>query len=220
MAKPDWIKVSPSSGKGIGRFNVTFAENTSTSARSGIVTVKTINGLTHEIQVSQAGKVSNFLQASGKFCEVGIPNSIFDWGAITLCVFVHLTSGTDIKAGYFTLEKDSTQSLSIGELSLNLEKTAVKEDDKISYISVFCNPGTEPWDTPFKYFHGKAEYMPTNCVFGTTNSSQTYPATFKQFNEYSWGFIFSTPIPVSGDTTFVYKGESDFPAVVLEVVRV
>lgn len=218
MAKPDWITVNPSLGKGKGSFNVTFAENTSTSARSGVVTVKTISGLTHEIQVSQAGKASNFLQASGKFCEVGISNSIFDWGAITLCVFVHLTSGTGIKAGYFTLKKDSTQSLSIGELSLNLEKTAVKEGDKIDYISVFCNPGTEPWSTPFNYFVGHAEYMPTNYVFGTTNSSQTYPATFKQFKKSHWGFIFSTPIPVLGDTTFVYKGESDFPAVVLNVV--
>ena len=57
MAKPDWITVNPSSGKGTGGFNVTFAENPSTSARSGVVTVKTISGLTHEIQVSQAEKV-------------------------------------------------------------------------------------------------------------------------------------------------------------------
>lgn len=56
MAKPNWITVNPSSGTGIGTFEITFAQNTSTSKRSGIVTVKTISGLTHEIQVTQAGK--------------------------------------------------------------------------------------------------------------------------------------------------------------------
>ena len=217
MAKPDWITVNPSSGKGIGSFNVTFAENTSTSARSGIVTVKTISGLTHEIQVSQAGKVSNFLQASGTFCEVGILNSTFDWNAITLCISVHLTSGTSIDAGYFILKRDSTQSVSIGDLSLNLEKTAVKEGDKIDYIAVYCKPGTKLGSPPFNYFVGNVEYMPTNYVFGTTNSSQTYPATFKQFEESHWGFIFSTPIPVSGDTTFVYKGGDDISRLTCKV---
>lgn len=52
MAKPNWITVNPSSGEGTGSFNVTCAENTSTSARSGVITVRTLGGLTHEIQVS------------------------------------------------------------------------------------------------------------------------------------------------------------------------
>ena len=58
MAKPNWITVNPSSGTGAGIFRITFAQNTSTSERSGIVTVKSIGGLTREIKVTQAGKVS------------------------------------------------------------------------------------------------------------------------------------------------------------------
>lgn len=58
MAKPDWITVNPSSGTGAGVFTITFAQNTSTSSRSGIVTVKSLSGLTHEIQVTQAGKAT------------------------------------------------------------------------------------------------------------------------------------------------------------------
>lgn len=58
MAKPNWITVNPSSGTGAGIFTITFAQNTSTSSRSGIVTVKSLSGLTHEIQVTQAGKAT------------------------------------------------------------------------------------------------------------------------------------------------------------------
>jgi hypothetical protein len=58
MAKPNWITVNPSSGTGARRFEITFAQNTSTSSRSGIVTVKSLSGLTHEIQVTQAGKAT------------------------------------------------------------------------------------------------------------------------------------------------------------------
>lgn len=58
MAKPKWITVNPSSGAGAGIFTITFAQNTSTSSRSGIVTVKSLSGLTHEIQVTQAGKAT------------------------------------------------------------------------------------------------------------------------------------------------------------------
>lgn len=59
MAKPDWISFSESSGEGSGNFSILVDKNDSTSARSGVVTVKTISGLTHEIQVSQAEKVAN-----------------------------------------------------------------------------------------------------------------------------------------------------------------
>lgn len=58
MAKPNWITVNHSSGTGAGIFTITFAQNTSTSSRSGIVTVKSLSGLTHEIQVTQAGKAT------------------------------------------------------------------------------------------------------------------------------------------------------------------
>lgn len=58
MAKPNWITVNPSSGTGAGIFKITLAQNTSTSARSGIVTVKSLSGLTHEIQITQEGKSS------------------------------------------------------------------------------------------------------------------------------------------------------------------
>lgn len=58
MAKPNWVTVNPSSGKGSAVFRIIFAKNTSTSPRSGVVTVKSLSGLTHEIQVTQAGNVT------------------------------------------------------------------------------------------------------------------------------------------------------------------
>lgn len=218
MAKPDWITVNPSSGEGAGSFNIIFAENPSTSARSGVVTVKSISGLTHEIQVTQTGKVANFIQGSGKFCSIGVSVSILPdrLSQITFCAQIVLSNGTKVGAGYLTLTTNGN-SVIFGDLTLDSEKLPVNGQANITSIFVTCVPGNEPWTHPFAYCVGRLEYNPGNIAFGVVGSSQTYSATFEQFSVNTWGFSFSTPIPISGDTTLVYKGNTDnTPAIFIE----
>ena len=61
MAKPDWITLSKSSGSGNGTVTVTAAKNTSTTARSGSITVKS-GSLSKVVTISQEGQSA---QASG-----------------------------------------------------------------------------------------------------------------------------------------------------------
>lgn len=218
MAKPDWITVNPSSGKGTGSFKVIFAENPSTSARSGVVTVKTISGLTHEIQVSQAGKVANYIQGSGVFCGIGLNASVYPVGIsqVTFCAQIILSDGTQIQAGTVTLTKNESEGISIGELSLDSEKIAVNNEVTVKEIIISCNPGSTPWVTPFNRCVGTLDYDPENIAFGTSTSSTTHPATFRQFTNAICGFVISNPVPISGDTTFVYKGNlDDVPVIII-----
>lgn len=208
MAKPDWITVNPSSGKGKGSFNVTFAENTSTSARSGIVTVKTISGLTHEIQVSQAGKVANSLQASGDCCLINVPKYVFGISLqVIFSVSLWCSNGTKIPAGSVTLineGKNVTETL-----SFNLAKTPI--DSGVTVERVVITSSARPTKCT-----GKLSYNPGNISFGTAESSTTYPATFVQFTDTEFGFNIPTPVPISGETTFVYKGDvSDLPYITI-----
>ena len=216
MAKPDWITVNPSSGEGTGSFNVTCAENTSTSARSGVITVRTLGGLTREIQVSQAGKVANYIQGSGVFCGIGLNASVYPAGVsqVTFCVQIILSDGTQ-KAGTVTLTKNELEGISTGELSLDSEKIAVNNGVTVKEIVISCNPGSTPWVTPFNKCVGTLDNNPENLAFGTSISSTTHPATFRQFNDAACGFVISNPVPISGDTTFVYKGNLDDAPVIL-----
>lgn len=216
MAKPDWITVNPVKGKGSGSFNVTFAQNTSTSARSGIITVKTISGLTHDIQVTQAGKPANSLQASGVFCgieiiKIYVPSGI---SQITFCVSLWCSNGAKIPAGHMTLTKGS-QTFMTGDLSFDSSKVAFDNGVTVNRVVITCNPGSEPWATPFKKCIGSLDYDPGDMAFGAEGSSTTYPATFVQFSDAEFGFNIPTPVPISGDTTFVYKGRyvDDFPVI-------
>lgn len=215
MAKPDWITVNPSSGKGIGSFNVTLAENTSTSARSGVVTVKTISGLTHEIQVSQAGKVANSIQGSGFFCVIGLFASTYPAGVsqVTFCVQIRLSNGDLVQAGTVTLTKDEVEGISTGRLYLDSEKIAVNSGVTVDEIAITCNPGSTPWTAPFNRCVGTLDYDPGNISFGTSASSHS--ATFIQIAMGVCGFIISNPVPILGDTTFVYKGQPDVPNILI-----
>lgn len=221
MAKPDWITLSPSSHIGEGRLNITFAENTSTSPRSGIVTVKTISGLTHEIQVNQAGKVANSIQGSGRFCYINVLKSAFPDFQVGIIFYAQivLSNGTKVKAGSVLIVKEKTKNTSVGYLTLDSEKLPISGQANITHIQVTCNPPDEP--TPYyDYCTGKLSYNPGNIAFGVVGSSQIYPATFEQFTNTTWGFRFSTPIPISGDTTLVYKGNTDeVPGIVITKVN-
>lgn len=55
MAKPSWVTLSKSSGTGGGSVQVTASQNTGSSQRSGILTIKTASGLTKSVQVEQGG---------------------------------------------------------------------------------------------------------------------------------------------------------------------
>ena len=222
MAKPDWVTVSPSSGVGAGSFNIVVASNTSTSARSGVVTVKTVGGQTHTIEVSQAGKPANSIQGSGKFCSIGIEAGTFPSGVnqVTFCASIILSGNSQqIKAGTLTLTKDESTGMSFGDLSLDSEKISVDSGVYIQRILVTCNPGNIPWSTPFNRLTGSLEYDPGNIAFGTSASSTSYSASFQQPFGYAWGFYISGGVPISGETTLVYKTPSNLPAILITELR-
>lgn len=222
MAKPDWITVNPPAGLGIGNFNIVVAENTSTSARSGVVTVKTISGLTHEIQVTQEGKVENYIQGSGPFCEIGVTADAFPTGIsqVTFCAAIILSDDTQVEAGTLTLTKDESTGLSFGTLSLNSEQVSVGSGIDIKQILIFCNPGNKPWDSPFRKVTASLENDPGIIVFGP-DTGVNYLATFAQPYLYAAGFNMETPIPIDGDILLVYEGDSDnLPGIVFtELLR-
>lgn len=218
MAKPDWIIVNPSSGEGTGSFNVTCAENTSTSARSGVITVRTLGGLTREIQVSQAGKIANSIQGSGDFCAIGIPSSVFPVGVsqVTFNISIHLTNNTWVYGNSpTTITKDEGQEYSIGVLSLNSEKKSVASGVAVNAIRIACSPGAEE-GTPFDYCTGEIDNPPADMSFGMMNSTGKSSASFVQINNYTIGFDLSTAVPISGKATFVYKGSpDDLPSIII-----
>lgn len=202
MAKPNWITVNPSSGEGTGSFNVICEENTSTSARSGIITVRTLGGLTHEIQVSQAGKVANSLQASGNCCLIKVPKSVFGiLIEVTFSVSLWCSNGTKIPAGSVTLTNEGN-NMATETLSFNLAKTPIDSGVTVERVVITSSAGSTKCT-------GRLSYNPGNISFGTAESSTTYPATFVQFTDTELGFNIPTPVPISGDTTFVYKGNLD-----------
>ena len=53
MAKPTWVTLDKSSGTGGGSVKVTASRNSTTSERSGSLTVKTASGLTKSVSISQ-----------------------------------------------------------------------------------------------------------------------------------------------------------------------
>lgn len=204
MAKPDWITVNPSLGKGTGSFNVTFAENTSTSARSGVITVRTLGGLTHEIQVSQEGKAANFLQASGDCCVLQVPKSVFGFQmSRTFSVSLWCSDGSKIPAGSVLLADEGNNVIS-EMLSFNLAKTPIDSGVAVERVVITSSEGSTKCI-------GDVGIPPKDMSFGTAESSITYPATFVQFTDTELGFNIPTPVPISGDTTFVYKGSSYMP---------
>lgn len=216
MAKPDWITVNPSSGEGTGNFNITFAKNTSTFVRSGIITVKTISGLTNEIQVNQAGKAENFIQGSGGLCTISIPTNVFPYSqsGVSFHAQIVLSNGTKVEAGDVDIFNNE-HSKPVGSLDLDSEKLPVRELAKITSIQVKCSP----LDNPTNYFDhciGQLSYNSGIIAFGVVGSSTVYSASFEQFTNSIWGFKLSVPIPILGDTTLVYNGDSsDVPRIVI-----
>lgn len=112
MAKPNWITVNPSSGTGAGIFAITFAQNTSTSSRSGIVTVKSLSGLTHEIQVTQAGKATKG-KITFEYTGGEIPQKCVGW---SLYFADSDTSPSDSYGEFGTIE-----SINASTLVVNIE---------------------------------------------------------------------------------------------------
>lgn len=222
MAKPDWISFSESSGEGSGNFFILVDKNDSTSARSGVVTVKTISGLTHEIQVSQAGKVENYLEGQGSFCEIGVTADAFPSGIsqVTFCAAIILSDDTQVKAGTLTLTKDESTGLSFGTLSLDSEQVSLGSGIGVKQILIFCNPGNKPWASPFRKVTASLENDPGSIVFGP-DIGGVIAATFAQPYLYAAGFNMETPIPIDGDLLLTYKGDpNNLPGIVFtELLR-
>ena len=109
--------------------------------------------------------------------------------------------------------------MSFGDLSLDSEKISVDSGVYVGRILVTCNPGNIPWSTPFNRFTGSLEYDPGNIAFGTSTSSTSYSASFQQPFGYAWGFYIPEKIPISGETTLVYKTPSNLPAILITEVR-
>lgn len=106
-----WISLSATSGSKDGSFTVTVAPNTSTSARSGNVTVKgTASGITRTITVSQSAYVHTLtvnptsISASteGKTQSVNV-SSTDSWTVSTADSWISLSSTSGSKDGSFTV---------------------------------------------------------------------------------------------------------------------
>lgn len=166
MAKPNWITVTHSSGTGAGRFIITLAQNTSTSSRSGIVTVKSLSGLTHEIQVTQAGKATK-----GKItfrCTTGeeIPQKYVGYN---LFIGDSKVGSPEFYADYGRIESITADTVVVNfnnmaqanlEMTLNTIHTDMVEMDDIYF-------GISPSDDP------EAEWVPLLYVTETGSESYT-----------------------------------------------
>lgn len=211
MAKPSWITLSKLSGTGNDTVIITAEKNVSTIPRSGVVIVKTAGGLIDVIQVEQEGKVANSIQGAGIFCSVGIassllPNTVTD---ITMCVQLRLSNGTKVEAGRTTLSKGGSSFLT-GFLYLDSEKVSIEGEANIVAISVSCIPGTAASTAGnVSHFIGNVIQAPDPLNFGIEGSSATYSARFVQSTGDIWSFELDSIIPITGDTTLVYKGGAD-----------
>lgn len=74
MAKPSWISLDKSSGTGGGQVKVTASANSTTSERSGSLTIKTASGLTKSVSISQAKAVVYTAQISAGTLKI-IPDT-------------------------------------------------------------------------------------------------------------------------------------------------
>lgn len=211
MAKPSWITLSKLSGTGNDTVIITAEKNVSTIPRSGVVIVKTASGLIDAIQVEQEGKVANSIQGAGIFCSVGIASSLLlnTVTDITMCVQLRLSNGTKVEAGRTTLSKGGSSYLT-GFLYLDSEKVSIEGEANIVAISVSCIPGTAASTAGnFSHFIGNVIQAPGPLNFGIEGSSATYSVRFVQSTGDIWSFELDQTIPITGDTTLVYKGEAD-----------
>ena len=86
--------------------------------------------------------------------------------------------------------------------------------DKISWLRDGERANSTNFNRPLSQVVSEIE----NRLFnedGTSTSSTTHPATFRQFTGATCGFVISNPVPISGDTTFVYKGNLDNVPVII-----
>lgn len=186
MAKPNWITVNPSSGKGAGIFKITFAPNTSTSSRSGIVTVKSLSGLTHEIQVTQAGKVSKgkitFTYTGNEISEkfvgytlyLGISNDAFtefyaEYGRIESITADDLVVNFD---NYYSLEEDlATINGDMADMNELYLGVSTSNDPTIDWIPLlFVNdPGNEEFTNQNMAAKLQSAFNGTNEIISSTS---------------------------------------------------
>lgn len=135
-----------------------------------------------------------------------------------MCVQLRLSNGTKVEAGRTTLSKGGSSFLT-GYLYLDSEKVSIEGKANIVAISVSCIPGTAASTAGnFSHFIGNVVQAPDPLNFGIEGSSATYSTRFVQSTGDIWSFELDQIIPITGDTTLVYKGGADnLPAV--EITR-
>lgn len=192
MAKPNWITVNPSSGVGAGIFKITFAQNTSTSSRSGIVTVKSLSGLTREIQVTQAGKATK-----GKITFIYTGNEISQkFVGYTLYLGISNDTSTEFYANYGTIESITDTDLTVnfdnyGSLEENLATingdmadldelylgVSISNDPTISWIPLlFVNdPGNKEFTNQNMAAKLQSAFNGTNEIISSTSVAPSEP---------------------------------------------
>lgn len=220
MAKPNWITVNPSSGTGAGIFTITFAQNTSTSSRSGIVTVKSLSGLTHEIQVTQAGKATK-----GKITFVYTGNEISEkFIGYTLYLGISNDASSEVYAEYGTIESITDNNLTVnldnyGSLEENLATinsdmadidelylgVSTSDDPSIEWIPLLLvdDPGDKEFTNQNMAAKLQSAFNGTNEIISSTSVAPSEPTDVV----CSWSMP-STRLLLAGTTQAVLDNAS------------
>lgn len=198
MAKPNWITVNPSRGTGAGIFTITFAQNTSTSSRSGIVTVKSLSGLTHEIQVTQAGKATKG-KITFEYTGGEIPQTFVGYN---LYIGTNNDASTEFYADYGRIESITADDLVVNfddmapehlDVTLSTLNSDMADTDELYFgVSISDDPGAE-W-IPLLYVND-----PGNKEFTNQNMAAKLQSAFNGTNE----IISSTSVAPSEPTDVI-----------------
>jgi hypothetical protein len=151
-----WVKLSQSEGTGNGSFSLEFAENTTNSPRSGIVTVKTVAGdVTRNIIVSQEKGIGIIIPSltvspttitnispSGGSTAITVASNT-SWSATTTATWITLIPDSGSGDGGFTVEvaPNSTASSRSGIVTV---KTTSGSGDLTRNIIVSQDKGSGP----------------------------------------------------------------------------
>lgn len=150
MAKPDWITLDKTSGAGNGTVIITALQNTSTSPRSGVITVRA-GSISKVVTVTQEGAAAT----KGKItfrCTTGgeIPQTFVGY---SLYIGLSNDAFTEIYADYGMIEAITDNTLVVNfdtmapenlDVTLSTIKSDMTETDDIYFgVSISDDPGAE-----------------------------------------------------------------------------
>lgn len=150
MAKPDWITLDKTSGAGNGAVIITALQNTSTSPRSGVITVRA-GSISKVVTVTQEGAAAT----KGKItfrCTTGeeIPQTFVGY---SLYIGLSNDASTEFYADYGRIEAITDNTLVVNfddmapenlDFTLSTIKSDMTETDDIYFgVSISDDPGVE-----------------------------------------------------------------------------